>query len=289
MPGCAAECQPEAEAENEINRDDREIPEMQLHPVKGWLTANSVNQNRIHPPRLFYGCIILPVMNVYTSNMAENPSAAIFDFDGVIFQPDSQWKVNNPHAGVLGSRVNWPQACAIFESILAKNPDAKLNEYFVLNEYHYLKKREDTGENILPLQILKKAARNHISRKHELFFLSCRSYRDLWEITQNIPDVEEKNTPLPNPFLNARHLSPPYEPISSAPEKNIEIKFRLLASMLKKIKSSAANPEGIFEKIFLYYTESEYRKVISEYLARELDNLEGGRNSIVAVQIAVVE
>lgn len=216
--------------------------------------------------------------------MGENAQAAVFDFDGIIFQPGSKWKIRNPQIGVLGTRIPWEDACLIFEKILAVNPQARLSEFYLLNEYSLIAESEFARGNLQPLDSVMKAARSHVGRKQDLFFLSSRSYRDLNEFTEQFMKPEDQRSG-PNPFLASKLLFPPYEPISAETFRNVENKFRLLTGMLRTVEDPNP-PEAIYQKIFLYYTETEYESLISSFLQKNLDRLEGGRNAIVPMMMA---
>lgn len=217
--------------------------------------------------------------------------AAIFDFDGVVFQPDAGWKIIDARLGVVGSRVRWERGCVLYENYRRHNPDALITECFALDEYAYGSAPVDGALNITPPDSVMKTAQNHRFRGHDLILLSQSSHRDLLDITEHL--MGERRFPvLKNPFEEARFLSPVEQNPLILTGHGIEHKFAIISELLAYKHNLRFNTEnepddrGRYHKIYLYTTEPAYAQVLEDFTRKNLDDLLGGRNAIVHSFIA---
>ncbi len=231
----------------------------------------------------------------------ERLQAAIFDFDGFLFQNGTSWKIINRQLGVLGSRLAWPRACSMFEGILQENPGARITDYFAIDEYEFQHAWPESGFNILPMISLFQTAQSHLARNRDLFIISFRNYRGLSKITEKIYEIYRKENPekfrwLDNPFHQAREISPVLANRQYSREEGMFTKMELLSSMIAyqdvsipehKKRFQMVNPEGlVYDKIFYYYSEPRQRALMEAFIQREKSLLRDGRNALVPFFIA---
>ncbi|MCB1324340.1 MAG: hypothetical protein H7A21_17365 [Spirochaetales bacterium] len=231
-------------------------------------------------------------MPVETDEIEER-MAAVFDFDGLVYQAQSQWKVRNARLGVLGSRVLWKDAFVLYEDLIQRFPDLRITDCFTLDEYGY--DRVTPGPdlpNITPPDSIMKTAQNHVFRGHDLLLLSRSTHRDLLVITEHLMG-EPRFPVLKNPFEQARFLTPAEDRLPILKDHGVDLKFALLSSLVRRNEDLQANAgqedrdaRSRYNKIFLYHTERSYVERVERFVRENLDSLTDGRNAIVPSYIA---
>ena len=226
----------------------------------------------------------------------DSKCAAVFDFDGVFFQPDTSWKIANPSMGVVGSRIPCKEGYRRFEEIRREEPDAELDEYFVPDEFEY--EAVDEEQNVLPISNLLHCARHHIFRRDDILIAVPPGFLGL--IVKRTERVFEqlKNFMLfENPFRRANRIYLPEE--APLPFHDYAgrpgLKAEFYAAYLKYSEGREErnrliehfNPAGVFyNKLFLYHTERALELKIQNMLHRDLERLTDGRNAVVPMYIA---
>lgn len=227
--------------------------------------------------------------------------AAFFDFDGIIFREQSGWKIVHPAAGYLGTGMAWNRACAAFESILKKNPSARVDEYFTLDNYEAPSGQLNHEWNLLPMNSVVQTARSHIYRQRNIFILSTRFYPGMESFIQRIYEKYNRppkpgefpypENPFESPSIITLDGSHPVKDLSKL--TSIELKLSMLTGLLTRnegMELCAGNQNReTYEKIFLYFTEPQYKDLIQNYLNDNRNCLSGGRNAIVPFYLANVQ
>ncbi len=220
-----------------------------------------------------------------------NTRAAVYDFDGLWFQPDVRWKIVNTHLGVLGSPVRETEGCRIFESILRENPEARIHEYFALDGYQLDRIRPESGVNFTPVDLVLNTADSHFRRQCDIKVLSCMNYSGITDIVDRMFEHQLKYPVISNPFTDAKLLSPvafgeAVIPSEGGYAKAFERKVDLIKSLLKRHEEDHERP---YEQIFLYFTEKRYPEMLEPYLREQMGELLGGRSAVVLSYIAELE
>lgn len=213
----------------------------------------------------------------------EETRAAIFDFDGIIFHPDTKWKVSDVRLGSTGSRISFEKALSSFKSLSRDNPDLLLTDCFTLDEFEY-DHRDAHEMNLTPPLLVAKNAQNHVFKGHDLYFLSICKHRELSDITKKF--IGELRYPiLKNPFEVAKHLYPEQDYYEGIHKEKFEL---FLALMQKKDQkaSRSASKEKIYTRIYYYYSEEHFANQLRSFLKENFEKFEGGRNSITFSYIA---
>ena len=226
--------------------------------------------------------------------------AAFFDFDGIIFQTNTCWKVMNPLIGRTGARVSCLKAYQMFEEIRREKPESKLSDYFTLDEYEYETIRRGERDNVVPISRLLHYARHHIFRRDDLYVIVPPGF---FQFILNLTDIafeKVKNfTLFENPFHRAIPVYPPGDKITDIfdKESRLFVKTAFYTAFLKyqdsyqdeqtrKALGFKLHPELNYNKIFLYHTESELDDMVQKRVKMDLNHLVDGRNSIVPLYIA---
>lgn len=222
----------------------------------------------------------------------EETRAAIFDFDGVLFNDVAHWKVTDIRLGRLGERINWQLACNKFAVWQARNPELLITDCFTLDEFEFSAVNPLEFSQITPPVVLIKTAHHHKSRHHDLFLLSHSGHRDLLRITERL--VQDLRFPvLKNPFEEAGFLQlsgrsdKPYLDTSSFHQARLDLlEKHLRFKGRRKFNRETEGNLPTYNKIFYYYTDLSFGPVITEYLDRNHERLEDGRTAIVPSYIA---
>ena len=228
----------------------------------------------------------------------EQKNAAFFDFDGMFFQPGTSWKVANPLLGKIGTRIPYDKSFKLFEEIRGNDQKADVSDYFTLNEFEYKLIDEIKDENILPQSQLLHFARNHISRRDDLFVVTPPGFLNVIVKNTDLAFEQLKNfTLFENPFKRVSRIYPHPECdmiLNQTERQNTKIdfykahlKYHKSYEDTQSIKISQYNPTQIFyNKIFLYHTELELNNLIQDAVRKEMDLFSGGRNAIIPQLIA---
>ncbi len=222
--------------------------------------------------------------------------AAVFDFDGALYNNNARWKIADARLGVVGSRIAWDRGLEQFDLARKKFPGLLLGECFTPDEFEFETVRELEGNVTLP-GVLMKTAQNHVFRGHDIYILSRYSFRDFMKVTERFMGDPG---PLPmkeNPFDYAKLLTTEdYSVVQHNSREGVQAKFFLLQDMLRyddldaeppRFRENSALPR--YEKIFLYYTEDDYPPLIEPFVREKIEALSGGRNTFVLSYIADLE
>ena len=215
--------------------------------------------------------------------------AAIFDFDGILFHPESRWKIRDVRLGQLGSRVSFQEAFDLFQSHQGSYPDLLLTDCFVLDEFDYPTASSDTP-NITPPEVIARTAQNHLFRGHELIFFSLSRHRELQLITDRL--MGELRFPvLKNPFSEARHVYPDRQQEMDF-EALLATKYDLLSGLLRQKGHPTVNLSSSdtrrYLRIHLYYTDTQLASQLRDFVQAKQDQLIGGRNALTFSRIAYI-
>lgn len=225
--------------------------------------------------------------------------AAFFDFDGFFFQPGTCWKIQHPRLGRVGSRIPFEEGYRTFLELQKKDPEARLNDFFALDESVYETLSPNEGDNIAPLSQILHFARHHLLRHDDLILITPKGFVDpLIEMTDHVFEQQKNFALIENPFRRAERLYPPQE-ILPPPD---QLRERMMAKIayysfhlehLEKFGTDESDdPSGgipmgrRYSKIFLFHTERELEGLLKDHLRREREKLASGRNSIVPFYIA---
>jgi len=207
--------------------------------------------------------------------MREEVSAAIFDFDWILFHPGAGWKVTNPEIDVLGRSIPWQHACMFFEAILKQNPGAEITDHFLPNEYTLTTTRIEDHASVTPYSSLLKTALSHKRRGHKLYVISQKNYPGLIKISE-IFMSKHKGLPLSeNPLLEAGVL---FADASRTGGDPLFARLLLLRSMLNR---KGVIKDESYDQIFYYFTQPGFERQIKEFLDVEEESLNRGRMSVI--------
>ncbi|MCB1172529.1 MAG: hypothetical protein KDK39_03135 [Leptospiraceae bacterium] len=230
-----------------------------------------------------------PIYNMnQTASLAPEESgssvAAVFEFDGIIFHPEARWKIRDIRLGVLGSRVNFPEALHMYQSHVEQYPEMLLTDCFTLDEFEY-PFIESSDENITPPEVIARTASNHLFRGHDLFFLSFSQHRELQSITDRL--IGELRFPvLKNPFSEASHLYPRTGSFEQRAQDKFELVRRLLQRRDTRVMNRISSTQANYERIHLYHSDPLCAALLQRYVQDHKQELIGGRNAIVFSRIA---
>ena len=228
----------------------------------------------------------------------EEKYAAIFDFDGVLYSQSARWKIIDARLGVVGSRVSWEQGLRMYNAATQKFEELQVTECFAPDEFEFATVR-DRANLTLPRHLMK-TAQNHAFRGHDIFVLSRYAFRDFLRVNERFMG---NPGPLPghlpskeNPFEHSKLLvTEHYSTAHGDVALSLSEKFRTITKMLSR--EGAAEPaqgdendqaSEDYARIFLYYTEDGYLKLVEDFVREEMQNLTGGRNAIVPSLIASI-
>lgn len=224
-------------------------------------------------------------------------NAAVFDFDGALYNNNARWKIADARLGVVGSRIAWDRGLEKFDQARKKFPGLLLGECFTPDEFEFETVRELSGNVTLPGGPLK-TVQNHVFRGHDIYILSRYSFRDFMKVTERFMGDPG---PLPmkeNPFDYAKLLTTEdYSVVQHNSREGVQAKFYLLQDMLRYDDLDAEPPRSDenapalprYEKIFLYYTENDYPALVEPFVRDKIAALSGGRNTFVLSYIADLE
>ena len=224
--------------------------------------------------------------------MESGEQVALFDFDGILFSPESRWKIRNPRLGVLGSGIAPDRMHHLFREILDEDPGTSILDHFSFDHFEVQGHPLEDGINLLPPESIIPTARDHLGRRRELYILSSRPYRGLAGVTGPLYEEykstngREDHFTRSNPFLGKKVLTPDSR---ESLEDPIGAKVAALRNVLMKAGESDENENDSrrrFSRIFLYLSEEDFLRAVKEFLEQYGEVLPEGRNSIVPVMIA---
>lgn len=219
-------------------------------------------------------------------NIMDDTSAAIFDFDGVIFHRDAKWKISDLRLGVKGSRISFHDALNLFKEYRKDKPDVLLTDCFTLDEFVY-NKLDKSAMNFTPPELVAQTAQSHVFKGHDLYFLSFSKHRELSVITDRIAG-ELKYPVIKNPFHEARHLFPDVDYYDGIQDEKLTLIIELLRRK-DRFYSRNMDDKVPYTRIYYYYTDKIIFQKLKKFLQANFENFEGGRNCITFNYIASIK
>jgi hypothetical protein len=229
--------------------------------------------------------------------------AVIFDFDGLVYGLNANWRIIDSHAGVIGSYVNCLDACKTYDNIMKSDRSKKITEFFSVEDLYYQKHPITSECNLLPYQNIINAARIHQQKGRELFIFSSKNYEGFDAMMDRIYFEHQQrigqSQPLlkSNPFRTAKYVYPstPVESSSVSEKDGIFLKMEIIKNMLhyndeksepvRRIRSDLIDDRK-FDRLFIYHTQKELINILNQFLAQNKDILSGGVNSIIHYFVA---
>ena len=228
---------------------------------------------------------------------AEKKIAAFFDFDGLYFLPDKNWQIKNPRLGIIGSAVTWEEACSKLNEIRRKDSELQIQEC-----YYFPRNRWDTVElknssNVTPPEYLFELVRRHENLNHDLYIISQADCPELIDFIDFPNSKYKKAIAGINPFKNIPFA---FRPPKKIKEMSIELhtkeKTYNILNFLRCVNGEQrseslkqARPKNIYDQIFLYYTQIEYKKALTKALKKNQENFASKNMSLIISYIAKVK
>jgi hypothetical protein len=237
--------------------------------------------------------------------------AVLFDFDGLIYDLNANWRITDSHAGIIGSYVNCLEACRIFESLRTKNEGSRITDYFSVEELRYRRHQLSSGINLLPPDSIINAARIHKQKGRELFIISSKNFDGFEAITERIYFEHltriSHSKPLlrTNPFRNAKYIFPSSHTGSPdlSEKEGILYKTEIIKNLFEYKPSDSEDtsdsgesesivagsdpyPEFEFERIFVYHSQKDLTDVFNNFIKKYRELLPSGPNSLIHYYIA---
>ncbi len=227
--------------------------------------------------------------------------AAIFDFDGIVYDINANWRILDSRAGVIGSYVSCLEACRIYDDIKKPEESLKITQFFSVEDLHY--KRHPVSEkfNLLPPENIIQAARLHQQKGRRLMIFSARDYEGFDALMDRIYFEHQKrigqNRPMQkaNPFRSAEFIFPSVPVPSSliSAKDGVFLKTELIKNMLEytdqepvhRIHSDRLGNER-FERVFYYHTQQEMGFSLDSFINNTHIHINGGKNSLIHYYIA---
>jgi len=228
--------------------------------------------------------------------MNESSQAAIFDFDGILFRKGSRWKIVNARLGMSGSLVSCEKGLKLFQNVLLSNPEAKLDDYFIIEEYSPDGFPANGSVDITPIENLIKTADNHRFRGRDIYILSSNDFKKFYFIVERIFSKYRQYPNQTNPFNDCKSILSLAEKLNgnslNSDNNEASNKINFLQMLLKNSSdASGVNPEEYefsggqkiarYNKIFYYHTQSELVSVIDDFINSRKESFLDGKNALI--------
>ncbi len=227
-----------------------------------------------------------------------------FDFDGVWFPTDRLWNLRDIHLGPLGTAATWYEACCKLEGIRQSNEKASIHDYYTASPapWEILSEKELHLYNVTPPDKLKEVAWSHTRRSHDMYLFSQGNCPELFQKT----DIEARDPKAQRmqiqPFRNIAFLSLfliGKETKMQAADFYVRRKMYALLASLQWVQDvpeeiQRAAGQGLacnkaYTKIFLYYTQREYKAMIQAALKQYCELLAAKRMALIPSYIALAQ
>ena len=187
------------------------------------------------------------------------------------------------------------------------NTKVHLSDYYALPAPKWHVVPFEDSNNVTPPEALWEVARRHKNRENDLYILSQLNCAELMTHTDiPMPSYNKRELLQANPFTSATFLCATETQQaemnlgrSLSTEKRVEKKLQWMLSLLRNIantrhtckapKRECEQVSKIYDQIFLYYTQSEYKGRIKAVLDNHQDSLSARRMAIISSYIAQVQ
>lgn len=235
--------------------------------------------------------------------MAEKKKvAAFFDFDGIWFLPNENWQVKNPHLGIVGSAIPWEKACFDLAKLRRKEKrDLQVERYYYLPPPKWNTVELEGSSNVTPPEYLPELIRRHENSRHDLYLISQSDCPELLDLTDFPIPENRKRIKREDLFKNISFSLQSHKDVSRiSTELYIQEKTYRILNFLRRAgrgQSQAQSkkdltrqrPETIYDQIFLYHTQIEYKKLLLKVLQKYQANLASKGMSLIDSYIAKVK
>ena len=231
-----------------------------------------------------------PLCKLFFIFMGESSQAVIFDFDGIFFRKGSRWKIINARIGISGSLMTCEKGLEVFENVLKTNPDANINDYFIIEEYAPDTFPANGSVDITPIEALVKTAENHLFRGRDLYILSTYNFSKFSFIIERIFEKYRQFPLQSNPFEKTSGILSLRDIKNGTPFNKIDL-FRLMLKYREDLEINYKNELNghsfsRYNKIFYYHTQADLLPVINDFINAEKDLLLDGKNSLIPSYIS---
>lgn len=216
----------------------------------------------------------------------EPKQAAIFDFDGILYNPENTWRVTTPLLGRPGSLARMDDAMKFIRRHMGS--DVRILDYYALDAHEYQVAHKDEVLNLLTPDLLRPTARGHQIRGRQLYILTLTDLLGIRDIIMRMIPKEEGPFENKNPFDNAKNLllrDTELIDIKRARELPLARMRRILSLLRHTDNRNTAQP-GPFSRIFLYTTDRILAELITDQMAKIHQDLVDGRNSVIVHYVA---